>query len=158
CANFCLLIWRITILREPIYLWTRDTPVPRAIQAIGAIHANQIPGGLHHQYVRISLTTGTAWESRRSIAVRTRANPRGAQDFSLSPARREDRTAQSRLGNGHKLHPDAARLRPPCGGRRRVQPAGAGAPGVMPLMQGQPFMTRLRANMCSTCDAVYNGS
>ena len=31
----------------------KDAPVPRAIQAIGAIHANPILGGLHHQYVRI---------------------------------------------------------------------------------------------------------
>jgi hypothetical protein len=31
----------------------KDAPVPRAIQAIGAIHANPILGGLHHQYARI---------------------------------------------------------------------------------------------------------
>jgi transposase InsO family protein len=31
----------------------KDAPVPRAIQAIGAIHANPILGGLHHHYVRI---------------------------------------------------------------------------------------------------------
>jgi len=31
----------------------KDTPVPRAIQAIGRIYAKPILGGLHHQYVRI---------------------------------------------------------------------------------------------------------
>jgi hypothetical protein len=31
----------------------KDAPVPRAIQAIGAIHANPILSGLHHHYVRI---------------------------------------------------------------------------------------------------------
>src|SRR5215467_1477431 len=31
----------------------KDAPVPRAIQAIGSIHANQILGGLHNHYVRI---------------------------------------------------------------------------------------------------------
>jgi transposase InsO family protein len=31
----------------------KDAPVPRAILAIGAIHANPILGGLHHHYVRI---------------------------------------------------------------------------------------------------------
>jgi hypothetical protein len=29
----------------------KDVPVPRAIQAIGAIHANPILGGLHYHYV-----------------------------------------------------------------------------------------------------------
>ena len=31
----------------------KDALVPRAIQAIGAIRANPILGGLHHRYVRI---------------------------------------------------------------------------------------------------------
>ena len=31
----------------------KDAPVPRAIEAVGRIHANPILGGLHHHYVRI---------------------------------------------------------------------------------------------------------
>jgi transposase InsO family protein len=31
----------------------KDTPVPRAAQAVGCIHARPILGGLHHHYVRI---------------------------------------------------------------------------------------------------------
>jgi Integrase core domain len=31
----------------------KDAPVPRAIEAVGCIHANPILGGLHHHYVRI---------------------------------------------------------------------------------------------------------
>ena len=31
----------------------KDAPVPRAIEAVGRIHASPILGGLHHHYVRI---------------------------------------------------------------------------------------------------------
>jgi Integrase core domain len=31
----------------------KDAPVPRAIEAVGSIHASPILGGLHHRYVRI---------------------------------------------------------------------------------------------------------
>lgn len=48
------------------------------------------------------------------------------QDLPASVARDEDRTGEPCLGDGHQLHPDAARLRLSGGRRRRVQPAGAG--------------------------------
>ncbi len=37
----------------------KDAPVPRAIGTVGHILYRPVLGGLHHQYVRILLTTGT---------------------------------------------------------------------------------------------------
>ena len=47
----------------------------------------------------------------------------GTQGLSVSAARGEDRTTKPGLGDGHQLHPDAARLRLSRGGRRRLHAA-----------------------------------
>ena len=57
----------------------------------------------------------------------TRAGP---QDIPLSVAQAEDRTAQPCLGDGHRLHPDDARLRLSGGGGRLGDPAGSFASRV----------------------------
>src|SRR6476469_1353488 len=38
----------------------KDAPLPRAIQTVGSILPLPVLGGLHHHYVRIKLTIGTA--------------------------------------------------------------------------------------------------
>src|SRR5208337_114257 len=43
----------------------------------------------------------------------------GTRDLPVSPALHHDRAAEPCLGDGHLLHPDAARLRLSRGGRRR---------------------------------------
>ena len=60
----------------------KDAPAPRPVQRAGHILCRPILGGLHHQYVRISFTTGTAKRSDNWVR-RSRASLHSPRYFSF---------------------------------------------------------------------------